>query len=205
MFIKSPSLRFRAFQFLLTALCAMPLLCGPVLAQGFFLARHFNGQAWRSSPNDRLSMLADLKRKYNLIGMDRHELVELLGEPDGMSFQLLTFSDGEWKHVLQLHFRADGQNDGLITDATDFTGSKTGKKVPMETVAPLFVKVGSAGVSAMSMDEVEQAALCPYEHVGSFSYRLKRSWTGSTDWLDIDLKDDHIKSFKVTHYGPNHC
>ena len=77
--------------------------------------------------------------------------------------------------------------------------------MPIEKLAPDLIKVGSAGVLAMSLDEVEEASLRPYDYRGSYSYLLNRSWLGSTVWLDLDMHNDRVEKFQVNHYGPNHC
>ena len=175
----------------------------PCAAQMLRLPWAFDSESWKKSPNARLAMMGDLKRKHKLIGMHRKDLVDLLGKPDGVSFQLLTIWDVEEKRCLQLHFTMDGKN--CASDCVDYTASKQGVKMPIEKLAPDLIKVGSAGVLAMSLDEVEEASLRPYDYRGSYSYLLNRSWLGSTVWLDLDMHNDRVEKFQVNHYGPNHC
>lgn len=45
-------------------------------------SRKFSKESWNNDPDHRYEMVNDLKNNYLFIGMDRTDVIELLGEPD---------------------------------------------------------------------------------------------------------------------------
>ncbi len=72
----------------------------------YFNRIEFNSENWKNweetekEPSLRWDMVHDLKRNYNLIGMNTNEVKELLGEPDSENKKYLSYHLGMSRHMI---------------------------------------------------------------------------------------------------------
>lgn len=165
---------------------------------GSFLKRSFDSDVWKEKPDMRLSMIDDLLKNHKLMGITRHELLSLLGQPD--TGHIVIIFHGNDKKVLELSFDLDGDPRRCIDSST-----LNNKSIQASEIASEFVRVARAGFKSMSLDDIEGEALKPYSTLGACDYLLKKGWNGSSDHLQIEIKDEKVSGFKNTHCPPNHC
>ncbi len=59
-----------------------------------FMYSDFSKESWKTNKNERIFMIDDLIENYKVIGMNKEELINLLGEPDGIDDVFLDYSSG---------------------------------------------------------------------------------------------------------------
>lgn len=59
-----------------------------------FMYSDFSKESWEINKNERIFMVDDLIENYKVIGMNKEELINLLGEPDGIDDVFLDYSSG---------------------------------------------------------------------------------------------------------------
>ncbi|QDV35895.1 hypothetical protein [Tautonia plasticadhaerens] len=108
---------------LLVASAAVIVRLTPPLYEPFFAAREFDAPGWRAGDRlDRGRMTRDLESSGRLLGLDRGQVLDLLGPPDDRTEDSMSYSvdlghrfgSTPWLYRLRVEFEGRGEVERVL-------------------------------------------------------------------------------------------